>query len=163
MKKVWIIILAALMLTGCAASETFETMGDDHDALQVISPSKLSFTMPADAAAPVIQGNDGALYFCDGYEIMVQTLAGGDLDRTLRQLTGYDSKSLTVMTTQLADITRHDCVWISAGEAGDHVGRTVIIDDGMHHYSLSVMAPAEEAGSLQESWHELFSSVGIQS
>lgn len=163
MKKVWLIILAALMLSGCAASETFETVGDDYGAMQVLSPSKLTFAIPADAAAPVIQGNDGALYFCDGYEIMVQTLTGGDLDRSLRSLTGYDSNSLTVMTTQIVDTVRHECAWISAGEAGDHVGRTVIIDDGVYHYSLSVMAPADEAGSLQESWQELFSSVKLQS
>ena len=163
MKKIWLIILAALLLTGCAASETFETVRDEYDALQVYSPSKLSFAVPADAAAPVIQGNDGVLYFCDGYEIMVQTLSGGDLDRSLRLLTGYGSDSLTVMSTQIGDTVRHESAWISAGEAGDHVGRTVIIDDGVYHYSLSVMAPAEEAGSLQESWQELVSSVKIQS
>lgn len=151
------------MLTGCAASETFETVGDDYDAVQVFSPSKLIFAIPEDAAAPVIQGNDGVLYFCDGYEIMVQTLAGGYLDRSLRLLTGYDSSSLTVMTTQIGDTARYESTWISAGEAGDHVGRTVIIDDGVYHYSLSVMAPAEEAGSLQESWQELFSSIKLQS
>lgn len=163
MKKVWLIVLAALMLSSCAAEETFETVGDDYGVMQVLSPSKLTFAVPADAAAPVIQGNDGALYFCDGYEIMVQTLAGGDLDRSLRLLTGYDSESLTVMTTEFGDTVRYECAWISAGEAGDHVGRTVIIDDGVYHYSLSVMAPAEEAGSLQESWQELFSSVKFQS
>ena len=163
MKKVWFIILAALMLTGCTASETLETVGDDYGAMQVLSPSKLTFEIPADAAAPVIQGNDGVLYFCDGYEIMVQTLAGGDLDRSLRMLTGYDSESLTVMTTELGNTVRYECAWISAGEAGDHVGRTVIVDDGVYHYSLSVMAPADEAGSLQDSWQELFSSVKIQS
>ena len=163
MKKVWAIILAALMLTGCAATETFETVGDDYDAGQVLSPAKLTFSAPEDAAAPVIQGNNGVLYFCDGYEIMTQTLPGGDLDRSLRLLTGYDADSLTVMTTETGNLKRHESTWISAGEAGDHVGRTVIIDDGVYHYSLSVMAPAEEAGSLQESWQELFSSVKIQS
>ena len=163
MRKVWLIIMAALVLTGCATSETFETVADDYAASQALSPSRLTFEMPADAAAPVIQGNDGALYFCDGYEIMVQTVAGGDLSRTLRLLTGYDPELLTVLSTQIMDMAKHECAWISVGEAGDYVGRTVIIDDGAYHYSLSVMAPAEEAGSLQESWQELFSSVGIQS
>ena len=163
MKKVWLIILAALMLAGCAATETFEIMEDDHIAGQVLSVSKLTFSMPPDASSQVMQGNEGTLYFCDGYEIMIQTLAGGDLERTLRTLTGYDPGALTVMTSQIADITRYECAWICAGESGDYVGRVVILDDGTHHYSLSVMAPAEEAGSLQESWQELFSSVKLQS
>lgn len=163
MKKVWLIILAALMLTGCASAETFETIGDDYDAVQVLSPEKLDFAVPPDAAAPVIHSDHGTLYFCDGYEIMIQTMAGGDLDRSLRQVTGFDSNSMMVITTQTGDHTRHECVWLTAGEGGDHVGRTVIIDDGACHYSLSVMASAEEAGSLQESWQELFCSIKIQS
>ena len=163
MKKVWIVILLALVLSGCSAADTFETIGDAYDAVQVATPLKLTFTAPADAAAPVMHGENGTLYFCDGYEIMVQTLSGGDLNRSLRSLTGYDADALTVMKTEMGNMVRYECAWISAGEAGDHIGRTVIIDDGQFHYSLSVMAPAEEAGSLQESWQELFSSVEIQS
>lgn len=163
MKKVWILILLALVLSGCSAEETFETIGDAYDAVQVMSPGKLTFAAPADAASTVMHGEDGALYFCDGYEIMIQTLPAGDLSRTLRSLTGYDADALTVMETETGDMTRYECAWISAGEAGDHIGRTVIIDDGQFHYSLSVLALAEEAGSLQESWQEIFSSVKVQS
>lgn len=163
MKKVWIIVLLTLVLSGCAAAETFETVADDLDGIQAMSPAKLTFSVPPDAAAQVMHSDNGALYFCDGYDIMVQTLAGGDLDRSLRTLTGYDSDSLTVMATQKGNTDRYECAWISAGEAGDQIGRTVILDDGQFHYSLSVTASAEEAGSLQDSWRELFQSVGLQS
>lgn len=161
-KKIWILILLALMLSGCSAQETFETVGDDPNAVQVMAPGKLTFAIPADASSQVMYSEAGMLYFCDGYEIMVLTMQSGDLNRTLRSLTGYDSDGLTVIETKVDDMTRYECIWLSAGEMGDQIGRTVIIDDGRFHYSLSVIAPANEAGSLQQSWQEIFSSIVVQ-
>ncbi len=163
MKIVWVILAVSVLLCGCAAAPTFETVADDYMGGQVLSAGKLTFAAPQDASAQVIYGPDGALYFCEGYEIMVQTFAAGDINRTLQSLTGYDSQTLTVMETETEDFSRYECVWLCAGENGDHIGRCVILDDGAHHYCLSTMALAEEAGSLQESWQELFASASIQS
>ena len=163
MKKLWAIVGLALLLTGCGVSETFETLADDYAAVQSSAPQKLVFAVPDDAAEQVMQSESGTLYFCDGYEITVQTLHAGDLDRTLRAITGYGEESLTVMRTENGNMKRYACTWTAAGEAGDMVGRTLIVDDGNYHYCLSVTANAQEAGSLQESWNALFRSVEIQS
>ena len=50
------------------------------------------------------------------YEILVETMASGDLDATLRSLTGYTADRLTVIRTQQNDADRYDFVWTAAGE-----------------------------------------------
>ena len=152
-----------MMLCGCAHVEDFETMKDVYGPQELGDPVQITLALPADAASPVMESENGKLYFCDGYEIMVQTMASGDLNRTLQSLTGYTRDGLTVIETVNDQIRRYECVWTAAGEAGDQVGRAVIMDDGNYHYCVSVMAHALESGSLQETWQELFASVKIQS
>lgn len=163
MKRLWIIGVLVMMLCGCAPVEDFETMKDVYALQKLTDPAQISLALPADAASPVMESENGKLYFCDGYEIMVQTMSAGDLNRTLQSLTGYTKDSLTVIETVNDQIRRYECVWTAAGEAGDQVGRAVIMDDGSYHYCVSVMAHALESGSLQETWQELFTSVKIQS
>ena len=161
MKKLWIIVAFALLMCGCAA-QTFETVDDVYAQQPEIAPQKISFQIPEDAAAQVMENDNGRLYFCDGYDIMVETLSAGDLNKTIETLTGYAADALTIMETSVSGIERYECVWTAAGEAGDQVGRAVILDDGNFHYALSVMAAAQEAGSLQECWEELMRTFQIQ-
>lgn len=163
MKKIWIVIILALMMSGCSVTETFERVEDVYAEKQTAEVKKISFLVPEDASAQTMESEHGKLYFCDGYEIMVQTLASGDLNRTLQTITGYTRDNLTVVETASADVDCYECVWIAAGESGDQVGRVAILDDGSYHYCLSVMAIAQEAGSLQSSWNELFTSLELQS
>ena len=163
MKRLWIIGLLMMMLCGCASVADFETMRDVYADQKLSDPAQIFLTLPEDAASPVMENENGKLYFCDGYEITVQTLTAGDLSRTLQTLTGYTRDALTVIETVSDQIRRYECVWTAAGEAGDQVGRVVVLDDGSYHYCVSVMANALESGSLQATWQELFSSVEIQS
>ena len=163
MRKFGIIIVLALMMSGCSAAETFERVEDVYAGHEAAEVKTITFTVPEDAASQVMESEHGRIYFCDGYEIMVQTLSSGDLNRTLQTLTGFARDNLTVMETASSDFDRYECVWTAAGEAGDQVGRVAILDDGKYHYCLSVMAVAQEAGSLQNSWNDLFTSIDLHS
>lgn len=161
MKKIVIILALTLLLSGCNAAPTFETLGNVYPGPQTPQPREISLTVPEDAAAQVIQSDSGRLYLCDGYEITLQTLAAGDLNQTLQALTGFGSGALTVMETGLTENARYECVWTSAGEGGDAVGRAVILDDGNYHYCVTVMAPAEDASRLQDTWRSLLASFSL--
>ena len=161
MKKLWIVTALVLVMCGCAAP-TFETMDDVYAPQQQITPQMTAFQIPNDAATQVMENENSKIYFCEGYDIMVETLAAGDLNRTMQTITGYSANALTIMETSVSQLNRYECVWTAAGEAGDQVGRAVILDDGSFHYCMSVMAPAEEAGSLQDVWEELFSTFRLQ-
>lgn len=158
MKKLCLILAVALMLTGCSAVGTFETLGNVYGEQEKPAMQQVSYELPEEAAAQTIRSDYGSLYFCDGYEIAVQTMDAGDLDRTLRQLTGFGRDKLTVIETGLTPAARYECVWTAAGEGGDQVGRVVVLDDGNYHYCMSVMAEAGAAPALQEQWQALLSS-----
>lgn len=159
MKKRIAICLLGLLLSGCSARETFETVADVWDVSETRPAGKLMVSLPPEAAAPVSESDAGALYLCGGYEICLQTLAGGDLDATLRSVTGYGRDALTVLETACGGVRRYDLVWSCAGETGERVGRAAVLDDGSYHYVLSAMADAELAAEFADAWQEMFSSI----
>lgn len=162
MRRFCCVLIAALLLSGCAAQTTFETVADVADVPAMSQMRKLEITLPKEATTPTLFSEEnGSLYLCDGYTISVQTMEGGDMDRTLRQLTGFAKADLTVMETELDGIKRCSCVWSAAGEGGDHVGRALVMDDGAYHYAVTVMAEFSKAGDLSAKWKELFDSVKL--
>jgi hypothetical protein len=89
---------------------------------------------------------------------MLETMASGDLDATIRSLTGYGSDRLTVIRTGYHDTDRYDFVWSAAGESGERLGRGAILDDGTYHYCLSVLRDPEESLIV---WQDVFSSFSL--
>lgn len=161
MKKICLILAFVMMLCGCSAAQTFETLADDHVQSAMQEERGVLLTIPEEAAAQVIQGDAGTIYLCDGFEVTAQVVAAGDLNKTFRAMTGFESDGLTVMATSGMDWTRYECVWTAAGEGGDTVGRAVILDDGLYHYCLTVTADADRASGLLEMWQKIIDSYRL--
>ncbi len=157
MKMFWIWALLPILLTGCAAEETFETISDEVILPVMAQPREISVQLPEEAALPVLENGDQQIYVCENYEILLETMGAGDLNATVRSLSGYEKDQLTVLETQWEAVTRYDFVWASAGEAGDRLGRAVILDDGQYHYCMSLLRDAEEEDQ-REVWDALFAS-----
>jgi hypothetical protein len=84
------------------------------------------------------------------------------LDRTARTLCGFDRERLTVMETRPGGLKRYDWTWTSAGEGGAQVGRAAVLDDGDHHYCMTVMADEAGSGDLDTRWDALFASMALR-
>lgn len=160
MKKLLLMLCAILLLTGCAV-QTFETVDDLNDVQAMANPATLLLDLPEEAAAPAMQGASGTLYFCGDYDIMVEVMPSGNLSNTLQTLTGFEREELELMQTVRCGVDCYEGVWSAAGEAGDHVGRVLVLDDGSFHYCVSVMAMAEDAGDCAEQWNEILESVAL--
>ena len=161
MKKLWLVAAIALTLTGCAKPENFETMSDQYEIPESVQAQQTNMLLDRESVSLGWENNEDKIYICDDFCVMVQTFSAGDLDATIRSVTGYGKEKLTVMERTTDGITRYECVWTSAGEGGEQVGRMLVLDDGTHHYALSVMAAAEKAGQLTETWQLLFDSFSI--
>ena len=162
MRKCVCLVLAALLLSGCTSAQTVETVADELLQPVVNAQREIVLTVPEGASAEVMEAEDGGkLYFCDGYTMTVQTLSGGDLNRSLESLCGYGTDALTVMQTQDGAWKRQEWIWVSASEEGEQLGRGVLLDDGSYHYCLTVMAEATEAAVLEAEWDALFASFDI--
>lgn len=162
MKKIVIGLMLALLLTGCGAKETLETIADDIPLQPVLaSPAEISVRLPDNAVAPVLENDSEQVYLCDDYEIVIETHASGDLAGTITGITGFDPAQLTVMHTKPGDADRYEFVWVSAGEEGDRLGRAVVLDDGSYHYCMSVLRDAENRKMSQVVWSDVFSSFSL--
>lgn len=160
--KIMVIILCAILLSGCAAAETFETVSDELVQPVMAQERKLTVSLPEDAVAAVMEAGDGSkMYLCDGHTISIQTLEAGDLHRTIRTLSGFDKDQLTVLERQCDGGRRYEWVWSAVGEGGDQLCRAVVLDDGTYHYCLTAMADAEVGAAVQETWDGVFSSFGF--
>ena len=161
MKRTLIFVLCVMLcLSGCAVT-TFETVDDPDDVQVIAKPAALLLDLPEDAAASAMEGASGKLYFCDDYYIAVETLVSGNLDATLRILTGYDRDELSPIQTKRCGVSCYEAAWSAVGERGDEIGRVLVLDDGAFHYCVSVMASAADASQCADAWTALLESVAL--
>lgn len=159
MKKFCLFLLLPLLLCGCGTQETFETVDDEH--VESVMQEQKTVLLTVEEDALTLQGDTGTIYLCDGYDLTVEIMDAGNLSGTFQNITGFGMDDLTVMETSSAEAARYECVWSAAGEGGDMVGRAVILDDGVYHYCVTVLADAEDALALQETWKEIFDSFEL--
>lgn len=158
MKKCVLMLILPLLLTGCAAQETIETIADPVVEVMAPKPAQISVRLPDGAVAPVLDSDTEQVFSAEDYEIILETLSAGDLDATIQKISGYDRENLTVMETQQGDVTRYEFVWTSIGELGSRLGRGVVLDDGHYHYCLSVLRDDQTQRNTQIVWDDVFES-----
>ena len=161
MKRMLVFALVMMLLSGCAAEETLETIADDLVQPVMAQPREIAVSLPGEASIPTMEGDTGRMYLADDYEIYIQTLESGDLDATIQTVSGYSKDSLTVINTKSDGIERYEFVWVSAGENGERLGRGVVLDDGSHHYVMTVLRDADTTETSQIVWNDVFSSFRL--
>ncbi len=160
MKIIAVILCMLVLLTGCT-QEVFETVDDPVDVQVMSVPATLLIDLPESAATPVIEGASGKLYFCEDYEIMIETLNAGNLDLTLQTLTGFSKDEMQLLETKRCGVACYEGAWSAAGEAGDQVGRVMVLDDGVYHYCISLMTDANDVSDCSTEWQSIFDSVAL--
>lgn len=161
MKKVIALFLLTAILTGCKAQETFETVEDLPVIETAAAPQQFFVALPEDAATPTFQSETEELYVSENYTISKQILERGDLEKTIKTLTGKSREDLEVIQTAQDTYDRYDFVWTSAGEEGLLLGRASILDDGNYHYTLTTMTREESFDEVRETLQDMFDSCKL--
>ena len=161
MRRFLVVLLLSVLLCGCRAEQTLETVADEWVVPVMAQPREVTLRLPENVVAPVLEQEGRQLYMAEYYEIMLETMASGDLEATMRSLSGYGKENLTVVKTRQDNTDRYDFVWTTAGETGERMGRGVILDDGNYHYCLSVLKDAEKNREIPVVWRDLFSSFAL--
>lgn len=158
MKRWGCICLFVILLSGCGAEETLETVSDEWIVPAMAQPREVSVRLPEDLVLPVLEQEGRQLYMGPNYEIMLETMSAGDLQATIRNLSGYEQEQLTILETDQGEWNRYEFVWTAAGEQGHRLGRAVILDDGDYHYCMSVL---RDAGESLVVWQDVFQSFSL--
>ena len=161
MKKWLCLLVMMFLLAGCGAQQTYETIADEEVESVMAAPRQILVDLPGDVLAPVLKTEGEQVYLCQDYEIIIETRSAGDLRATVEALSGFSLDEVTMITSAQETGDRHEFVWACVGEAGDRIGRAVILDDGNYHYCMSVLRDAESKKVSQISWEDVFSSFRI--
>lgn len=164
MKKILLVLFVGLLLTGCGAQETMETVCDIYAVPASVTTCQVQLSLPDEAVLQSMEADDGSrMYMCDGYTVTVQTMEAGDLDRTLRIVSGFTKEKLTLMRTKADGITRYESAWCAAGETEEQICRGLILDDGNYHYAVTIMANYSVAGEKADAWQHILDSACLVS
>ena len=162
MKKHIVLLLSALLLTGCA-SPTWETLGDvSHQDVAAPIMQEMTLTLPNGSAEETWSAKNEKMFICDNYNIHLQTMDGGNIPSSIQNLSGFLPKDLTIMESRCGDHDRYEWVWTTVAEEGDMVSRCVLLDDGNYHYALTLTAAATDAGNLTAQWNALTASFCLE-
>lgn len=162
MKKALLVLFVGLLLTGCGARETMETVSDIYAVPASVTMRKVQLSLPDDAVLQSMEAEDGStMYMCDGYTVTVQTMDAGDLGKTLKTISGFSREKLTVMQTGTDDITRYESAWCTAGESEEQICRGLILDDGNYHYAVTIMANYSVAGEKADAWQHIIDTARL--
>lgn len=161
MKKLLLVLLGMLCLTGCGQTEVFETVGDELLLSAIAQPAEIRLTLPEETVLPVMETEDGMVYMCKDFDVYLQTLEGGDLLATIQRVSGYAAEDLTVVETAQGNIKRYEFVWSAMGELGEQICRCAILDDGSYHYAVTALVDADKAGEYQEIWNGMFETFTL--
>ena len=160
MKIVTVILLAAL-LAGCGKTEVFETVHDDMVQSVSVHPREVFFDLAQEPVMPAMESDSGTLYLCGDFDVVVHTCQSGDLQNTVKEVSGFLPEELTLIQTENGDVDKYEFVWTSATDLGQQIGRATVLDDGNYHYILSATVDAELMEEYQEIWNGIFESFQL--
>jgi hypothetical protein len=161
MNKTVLLLLMAVLLCGCGVAGTFETVGDEMIQEVAVQPKEIRVDVPEDSVMPAMESENGRIYLCEDYDVAAQIFPAGDLEATVRTVSGYGTEDLTIIQTASGELDRYEFVWTAAGEMGQNIGRATVLDDGNYHYVLSATIKAELIGEYQEVWNGIFESFHL--
>ena len=161
MMRKWFALLAALLLfSGCAAPVAYETVSDELLAVPEPQPKEVTVGLPSNAVV-TIEGTKGKSWLCEDYTVCVQTFSGGDFAQTVKNVTGLDKEDVFTLQTLRGDCVRYELAWVCAGEGGEQLNRAVMLDDGFHHYVLSIHGDADSYSERREAWRQIAASFDL--
>ena len=161
MGRICALMVLVLALAGCGRTEVMEYVTDEPASPVVAEPAEIRVDLPEDSVMPAMESDTGKIYICEDYDVSLQTMERGNLDATVRSVSGFGTGEVTLIQTGWGDVDRYEFVWTSAGERGQQVGRATILDDGNYHYVLSALIRAEKMAEYQEVWNGIFESFHL--
>ncbi len=169
MKKLLLFSLCALLLAGCAAEPTWETVDDTLESVAQTSaigeePFQIIFSVPMDAVLETFSQTDTRTVYtqADGdYEIEALVLPTSDIDEVIAELTGFSPDVVETIQTKRFEMPEYRFVWYSESDEGGYLRRADVLTDTEYSYALIFSAREETGTTYHACMNEVLDSFGL--
>ena len=154
----------ALLLSGCAAQYTWETVDDTVPASAEASAPACRLTLAAaeDVLEPVFSddGRTAVYEQKDGdYEITAQTMRAADRNDIVQRLSGFAPEQIEVVQTQRFGMPEYQFAWYASGEEGGRLCRADVLCDGDWCYAVTFSVKEECGSACDAAAERVFASI----
>ena len=108
MKKWIFLLLLPVFLTGCGVEETLETVMDVWSVPEAPPARQIRIDLPGETSVNTLQSDSGQLYICDGYEISVETMDAGDLEKTIQNYGRMGKEGMQSTDVKILNLMLHN-------------------------------------------------------
>lgn len=155
MKKIAVLLLLVLGLTGCSR-QAWETVDDEMPAapaaLWMDETYTIQIGVPSDAELLVSKEGWHVFSTDNGaFELETRKFLASGLNDAVKTLSGFSLEQLTVLETRRFDLPEYQFVWVTQTEQGSRLCRADLVMDGADCYAV-VCSTLEQAGDTYEEY-----------
>ena len=168
MKKGVLILMMifVFVLAACGRNQDdFETV---QDVVIPVSNAKKLYTISVHVPDDVVEetmSDPTKMHFyeqVDGaYDVCTQILTDVGIEEALREITGQDAETLTVLKTDRCGLPEYRTSWYTMSELGGRVHRASVLYDGSICYCVSISMPEENTEEWMQSMHTILDSISL--
>ena len=168
MKKGLLMLMMILVFVLAACSKNAEEFETVQDTVVPVSSQKTMYTisvhLPDDMVEETFSEGEDAHFYeqADGaYDVCTQILTDVSVEDALRDLTGQDSQTLTVLKTDRCGLPEYRTSWYTMSEEGGRVHRASVLYDGTVCYCVSFSMPEENTQDWTKSMQTILDSISL--
>ena len=168
MKKGLLILMITIVIALAACSKDDAELETVQDTVVPVSTAQamysISIMLPNDAVEQTFSEHDQVHYYqhAEGaYDVYTQVMTEVGIEDALRELTGQDSQTLTVLKTDRCGMPEYRTSWYTMSEQGGRVHRASVLYDGNVCYCVSFSMPEESAQDWVQTMNEILSSISL--
>lgn len=167
MKKIHLfIVLAAVLLSGCAAAQPERLVV--NDVVETFPAGTVKYTisvsLPEGMTEAVYGGSsDKRMYeSADGtYFVITEVLPRCSAEDAIRQMTGYKAEDLGMICTRNMSMPEYRFSWCTDGEHGMLTCTGIVVEDAAFCYCLSFCADEQQAKNCAAARDQVMSGFGL--
>lgn len=165
MKKMTLVVLMLLLLTGCS-QPVWETVDDAYQDVPAASWLENTYTivtaLPQDVT--LLERTEGWCVYsnADGsIEVETRTFPASDFAAAAKMISGYDAQKLNVLQTERFGLPEYQFAWVTQTECGQRLCRADLVLDETDCYAV-ICSTLEEVGDVYaEDIRQVISAFGL--
>lgn len=162
--KLACLLCVLLVLTGCSAIPTWETVEDMVPSVPASAWQEEAYVIQAGlpaGAALTAESVGCKIYEAGDMEIETTTFLSSDLNSAVKRLSGYEADRVSILQTSRFGMPEYRFAWYSQTAEGGRLYQTDLVMDDAVCYAVVCSMPEDAGGSFTEEVRPVFAAFGL--